>query len=188
MTFGKLGEAVGEMLGEVVGAFVGVPLGMYVYPVVVGAFVGVAVSRVTTRSVFKPVPVPKPEHSMMEMCVAVIAFQVMEPVAPLGPHLTWAPTPNAVATPVGWQSCVKICCRTVPAFQHSQFGEVMLWNMKTVLAGVVMVRGNVSWMLMLTDGKLGEAVGEMLGEVVGVDDGDEDGDVGGGDDDDSQVL
>ena len=70
------------------GAFVGVPLGMYVYPVVVGAFVGVAVSRVTTRSVFKPVPVPKPEHSMMEMCVAVIAFQVMEPVAPLGPHLT----------------------------------------------------------------------------------------------------
>ena len=88
LTDGKLGEAVGEMLGEVVGAFVGVPLGTYVYPVVVGAFVGVAVSRVTTRSVFKPVPVPKPEHSMMEMCVAVIAFQVMEPVAPLGPHLT----------------------------------------------------------------------------------------------------
>ena len=88
LTDGKLGEAVGEMLGEVVGAFVGVPLGMYVYPVVVGAFVGVAVSRVTTRSVFKPVPVPKPEHSMMEMCVAVIASQVMEPVAPLGPHLT----------------------------------------------------------------------------------------------------
>ena len=88
LTDGKLGEAVGEMLGEVVGAFVGVPLGTYVYPVVVGAFVGVAVSRVTTRSVFKPVPVPKPEHSMMEMCVAVIAFQVMEPVAPLEPHLT----------------------------------------------------------------------------------------------------
>ena len=100
LTNGKLGEAVGEMLGEVVGAFVGVPLGMYVYPVVVGAFVGVAVgaadgafvgvavSRVTTRSVFKPVLVRKPEHSMMEMCVAVIAFQVMEPVAPLGPHLT----------------------------------------------------------------------------------------------------
>ena len=88
LTDGKLGEAVGEMLGEVVGAFVGVPLGMYVYPVVVGAFVGVAVSRVTTRSVFTPIPVPKPEHSMMEMCVAVIASQVMEPVAPLGPHLT----------------------------------------------------------------------------------------------------
>ena len=83
---------------------------------------------------------------------------------------------------------MTIGCGTVPAFQHSQFiGEVMLWNMKAVLAGVVMVR-NLSRMLMLTDGKLGEAVGELLGEVVGVDDGDEDGDVGGGDDDDSQVL
>ena len=56
---------------------------------------------------------------------------------------------------------MTIGCGTVPAFQHSQFiGEVMLWNMKAVLAGVVMVR-DLSRMLMLTDGKLGEAVGEM---------------------------
>ena len=60
----------------------------------------------------------------MAIFVAVIASQVIDPVAPAGPHTTALVTPNAVATPAARQSDTVRAETAVFAFQHIQLADV----------------------------------------------------------------